>query len=173
MSSLVKQILVKWRVSDGRLFELIYEGEDEDLFNDHKILDPYPRPLAMVEVFLRLDDATKIVLPVDEIPHILPDRTGVLVIFDRNRPSAEGLLYCPPPNNAAIFNADGSIRFQLQNPFGAVGSFRAALHNRLANGVVELGVRVCPSDYPACETVYTVDGSTPDLIKQLPRWVRD
>lgn len=115
----------------------------------------------------------RVLLPTNEIAHILPDRSGVLVLFKADDAPRGELTHYAPPGNAAIFNADGSIRFQLQNPFGAVGSFRAALHNRLANGVVELGVRVCPSDYPACETVYTVDGSTPDLIKQLPRWVRD
>ncbi|MCU4121198.1 hypothetical protein N8A90_19140, partial [Variovorax sp. N23] len=104
---------------------------------------------------------------------ILPDRSGVLVLFKADDAPQGELMHYAPPNNAAIFNADGSLRFQLPNPFGASGSFRAVLRNRRPDGAIELGVRVCPMSYPVCETVYVLDGSTPDISKQMPRWVRD
>lgn len=174
MSSLVSKVIGLWRGADGQVAEVVYEQGGELTGPSSRVsVHALKPPRVHFQTAIEHDDESRVLLPVDEIANILPDRTGVFVIFDRNRPSPEGLLYCPPPNNAAIFNADGSLRFQLQNPYGAVGSFRAALHNRPADGVVELGVRVCPSHYPACETVYLVDGSTPDLSKQLPRWVRD
>ena len=76
-------------------------------------------------------------------------------------------------NNAAILNADGSLCFQLLNPHGADGSFRTVVQNTRPDGVVELGVRACPMSYPVCESVYVLDGSTPDISNQVPRWVRD
>jgi hypothetical protein len=174
MSSLVNMVIGLWRGADGKVAEVVYEQRGELTGpSSRESVHALKPPRAHFQTAIEHDDNSRVLLPVDEIAHILPDKTGVLVIFDRNRQPPEGLTYCPPPNNAAIFNADGSLRFQLQNPFGVWGSFRAALHNRRADGVIELGVRVCPSDYPACETVYVVDGSTPDLSKQLPRWVRD
>ncbi len=51
---------------------------------------------------------------------------GCLYFFDSNGlevPAAS--MHFPPPDNAAIFNADGSLRFQLKNPWGKEGIFRA------------------------------------------------
>jgi hypothetical protein len=122
---------------------------------------------------LELSDDTRTILSTTEIAHILPDRTGVLVLFDSNKPAPARSVHFVAPNNAAIFNADGSLRFQLKNPWGEEGTFRAVVQNHRSDGSVELGVRACPRSYPVCETVYMVDGTTDDLSKQLPRWVRD
>ena len=112
-------------------------------------------------------------LVLDDLPHLLPNRTGVLIVFASSTPLPHASVHFLPPHNAAVINADGSLRFQLKNPCGDEGSFRTVVSHRFPDGSFEVGVRACPRSYPACETVYIVDGTTDDLSKQTPRWVRD
>lgn len=173
MTSKVNQILIAWEVNDGRRFEIIYEGEGENILQDRKVLDPFPRPLIKAQTTLKLDDGSRVVLKIDSLPYLLPDRSGVFAVFSAEMPAQGGTIYYPPPNNAAILNADGSLRFWIKNPAGDQGIFRAAVSLLLPDGSKGLGVRACPKNWPACEDVYVVDGSTDDLSKQVPRWVRD
>ena len=173
MSALVSKVVGLWRGADGKTAEVAYEGSDKSGPENWATVYALIAPRINYQTAIELDEGVRILLPTNEIGHVLPDRSGVLVLFKADRAPQGNLMHHLPPNNAAIFNADGSLRFQLQNPFGASGSFRAALRNRRSDGVVELGVRVCPMSYPVCETVYVLDGSTPDISKQLPRWVRD
>lgn len=173
MRVLVSKVLGLWRGADGKTAEVGYEGSDRDHPRRWADVDALLEPRMQFQTAIELDDGTRVLLPTNEIAHILPDRSGVLVLFKADDAPQGELMHYAPPNNAAIFNADGSLRFQLQNPWGKYGSFRAVLHNRRPDGVIELGVRACPMSYPVCETVYVLDGSTPDISKQMPRWVRD
>lgn len=172
MSSLVVQVFGVWRGADGRTAEVIYEGSrlsgPERWAEVRRLL----APKIEINTEMELDTGERIVLPTTEIAHLLPDRTGVLVLFRSNQEASNGSCFLEP-DNAAIFNSDGSLRFQLKNPNGEESSFRAVVAMTLPDGSRGLGVRACPLSYPACESVYVVDGSTDDLSKQIPKWVRD
>jgi hypothetical protein len=173
MTAKINQVLITWEVSDGRHFELVYEGENENIFQDRKILDPFPRPLIKVRTTLKLDYGSRVILEVNDFPYLLPDRSGVFTVFSAEIPARGNFAYFPPPHNAAIFNADGSLRFQLKNPVGEDGIFRAVVSLSLPDGSRGLGVRACPKAWPTCEDVYIIDGDTDDLSKKIPRWMRD
>jgi hypothetical protein len=126
-------------------------------------------PTLHLPTELELMDGTRALLPVAKIAHILPDRSGVLVVFDLTDVRPEALIDFAPPDNAAIFNADASLRFRLKNPAGPDGIFGPVV-SLSTPGERKLGVRACPKNYPVCESVYVVDGTTDDLSKQLPLW---
>ncbi|MGO4391882.1 hypothetical protein AB4Z46_11060 [Variovorax sp. M-6] len=172
MSALVSKVIGRWLGANGCLAEVVYEGSNVSGPERWAAVDSLPAPVVRLETQVELSDGSRRGLGVGGIAHLLPDHTGVLVVFVSAKPPA-GLIFFDAPNNAAIFNADGSLRFQLKNPWGEHGSFRAVVSNPLPNGSFELGVRACPRSYPVCEDVYIVDGSTDDLSKQIPRWVRD
>lgn len=177
MNGLVNRVIGLWQGEDGQLAEVVYEGDDSQSGSERwRAVDGLKAPCIRLRTRLELSDGQRVILPIDEIAHILPDRTGVLALFDEGRVSldaSDDLLNCSPPDNAAVFNADGSLRFRLKNPAGKDGRFRAVVSLSLADGTRGLGVRACPKDWPVCEDVYIVDGSTDDLSKQIPRWVRD
>lgn len=175
MNERISKIIGQWQGADGALAEVVFSGEGRFGPESWAAVDELTKPLIKLDKILVLTDGSRIALPVSEIPELLPDHSGVLVVFNEKAKGAasRNFMQIPPPNNAAIFNADGSLRFQLQNPWGDAGSFRAVLSNHRPDGAVELGVRACPRDWPVCESVYIVDGSTPEIGKQLPRWVRD
>ncbi|CZF86962.1 hypothetical protein [Grimontia marina] len=126
---------------------------------------PYSKPLG---VFWILDDLR----PVNFNPSIfhrisidvLDDRSGVLVIHNVDDDRAD-YSFLPPPNNAAIFNADGSLRFVLENPLtgcpGELNFFRA-VDVKDENGEKALGICIAVARGQGLET-FLVDGSTPDL----------
>lgn len=176
MNALVNKVIGLWRGATGDLAEVVYEGGNEGGLEKWIAVQSLIAPCINYQTEIELQDGRRVSLPANEIAHILPDRTGVLVLFSKSLASfdsAEELIHCAPPDNAAVFNADGSLRFQLKNPAGKNGSFRAVVSLSLADGTRGLGVRACPKDWPACEDVYVVDGSTDDLSRQIPRWVRD
>jgi hypothetical protein len=176
-SSAVNIVIGLWQGDDGKLAEVIYDGDASHSGTERwRAVDALKSPCVRLRTSLGLNGGQRVILATDEIAHILPDRTGVLVLFDSRRGSpdvCQDRMHCSPPDNAAIFNADGSLRFQLKNPAGKHGIFRAVVSLTLVDGTRGLGVRACPADWPACEDVYVVDGRTDDLSKQTPRWVRD
>lgn len=173
MNLTVSKVIGCWYGSNGQTAEVIYESAQPFGPESWEAVDLLLEPRKHYRTDIELVGGCRVELPVNEIATILSDKSGVLVLFTPSRQSDAGLIHFDPPNNAAIFNADGSLRFQLKNPFGEHGSFRAVLRNHLLDGSYELGVRACPMEYPACETVCIVDGSTDDLSQQTPRWVRD
>ena len=73
-------------------------------------------PMKHLGCNLYLSDENITFLKVNDIPEILPDQSGVLVIFIAKSRTGEGFYYNPPPSNAAIYNADGSLRGYLTVP---------------------------------------------------------
>ncbi|MET3391087.1 hypothetical protein ABIC33_001726 [Variovorax sp. 1140] len=177
MNGLVSKVIGLWQGADGQLAEVVYEGDDsQGGIERWRAVDSLKAPCIRLRTRIELNDGRRVTLAIDEIAHILPDRTGVLVLFsNRRRPldASDDLVHFALPDNAAVFNADGSLRFRLKNPAGKDGDFRAVVSLSLADGTRGVGVRACPKDWPSCEDVYVVDGSTDDLSRQIPRWVRD
>lgn len=172
MINLINKTIGIWRGFDGKFAEVEMGGVVGYQPNwDH--VDALAQPREKICTALELDTGARINLPTNEIAHILSDRTGVLVLFSSKRILSEECIAYPAPDNAAIFNADGSLRFRLKNPHGEQGHFRAVTNNTAKDGSPALGVRACPKDWPVCESVYLVDGSTDDLSQQIPKWVRD
>ncbi len=173
MTGLIRRVIGLWRGADGAMAEVVYDGNGPFGPDSWLAVDALLAPKTHYQTVIELDIGERVLLSTNEIADILPDRTGVLVVFGLSKTPPLDMILFGPPHNAAIFNADGSLRFQLKNPWGEAGVFRAVVQNHRSDGSVELGVRACPKSYPVCETVYVVDGSTDNLGKQLPRWVRD
>ncbi|MGJ7542048.1 hypothetical protein [Variovorax sp. LT1R16] len=169
---LIDRVIGRWMGADTRIAEVVYEGGGESAERWVHV-DSLKKPVIRLSTALDLNDGTRTLLPVDEIAHLLPDRTGVFVVFLENKRSRVGFTSFCGSHNAAIFDANGTLRFQLKNPYGEHGSFRSVVRHCKGDGSVELAVRACPKDWPVCEEVYTIDGSTDDLSTQMPRWVRD
>jgi len=108
-----KTLLVK-QGAEGERAQVVIDGSNEDGELRWAAVKALTPPKKEVESALILDDATYVPFPFCELAWILPDRTGVLVIF---RPGSythsDGRDVFPCPNNAAIFNADGGLRCQL------------------------------------------------------------
>ncbi len=168
----ISRIIGRWRGSDGHVAEVVHEGSHASGSDRWAEVDNLRAPVTRLNTAVDLTTGERVILPAIEIAHLLPDATCVLVLFEPSRETAGDIRFAPP-HNAAIFNADGSLRFQLKNPAGEDGIFRAVVLLTLPDGSRGLGVRACPRSYPSCESVYLVDGSTDDLSKQVPRWVRD
>lgn len=125
MAHLIKQTLSVWQGADGQIAEIVHDGvsDDKNAIERWSEVDLLLEPRKEIKVDILLDDNTRLTLGVDAIPYIFPDRKAVLVIFGDKSPEDLTLDYFPPPHNAAVYNADGSLRFQLQNPLGEGYSF--------------------------------------------------
>ena len=78
--------------------------------------------------------------------------------------------YYPPPKNAAIYNADGSLRGVLKIPQPNDGCWIGGLHGGEAvdpkyKGMLRLVIAPHPDAYP--EWVYAVD---PDQLELIPTY---
>lgn len=119
--------------ADGKVSESFYDwqGRGTD-FEVRKAQGQHVSVSKVVEIrtYLVSDSGSEALFRGAGFPCILPDRTGVLVVFD-DKPSK---FDCPDapwffgfPHNAAIYNVDGSLRYQLENPHGE-GSYIGAVH---------------------------------------------
>lgn len=70
---------------------------------------------------------------------ILADKSGVLVVYPKEPSHIDREFYLPPPHNAAIFNADASLRHTLLNPNEQPGWYIHSAHREKMN---EIGVTV-------------------------------
>jgi hypothetical protein len=173
MIELISKVVGVWQGAGGQQAEIIYDGPGGLSKERWEAVDRLPSPRRSVQTFLVLDSGRWIALPCNELAHILPDRPGVLVVFGEQMGVIPNVADVSPPHNAVVFNADGSVRFVLQNPFGNGATFRRAERWTTSEGAWNLGVRACPKSYPTCEQVYVVTGAASDLCKQVPRWVPD
>jgi hypothetical protein len=111
----VLQTYVLWKGADGELYRYIFDsGELPDDGNSAGLWS-LKDPATPLSCQWLTDEAEYIGMPFSESASILPDRTGVLVIFkpgSYTHPDGGDVFPCP--NNAAIFNADGSLRCQVQ-----------------------------------------------------------
>ena len=169
-SKLISKVFGVWRGADGTLGEVVYDSYN-GAGKEWDAVDALVRPVKEIQIACELDDGKRIVFPFMDIAAILPDRTGVLVVFSGQDKSG---AYFPEPDNAAIFNADGTLRFRLENPWRVQqGVFRGVQHIYKADGRRELGVRVCPGPGLPCDNVIVVDGRTPDLRQERCIWMRE
>lgn len=141
----------------------------DEAFLDRRNLAP---PKGEVESFLILTDGTRVTLPFCCIAYRIPDKTGVVAIFEPGQClNAQGEDMFPRPHNAAIFNADGSLRFQLKanGLVHRIAAFHGgAMPDRYAN---HMGVLIAAHDEAQPEWVYAVDLTQPELIP-TGQWVR-
>lgn len=70
---------------------------------------------------------------------ILVDKSGVLVVYPKVPGHLDKDFYAPPPHNAAIFNANASLRHKLLSPRGGAGWYIHSIQWESAN---EIGVNV-------------------------------
>lgn len=152
----------------------VTDGQDDAV----SLIDATPLSLQLptktIAQKLLLDNKAEVLLPFLDFAWILPDRTGALVLFKEGEYThPDGSDVFPKPNNAAIYNADGSLRFQLQLPAGAIADRIGGVHS---GGMPEkfkdmMGVVIAthPESYP--EWVYAVDPTQPELI-DVHQWVR-
>lgn len=176
MSYLIDEVRTRWEFDSGLLFEQYVRWDGEcTSFDETKKNMVYAQKHVVVSFkrVLVLDDGAEVVIPINETPHILPDRTGVLVVFNKVSPtscSPEFPWFFNSPNNAAIYNADGSLRFQLQSAHGE-GSYIGAVHYAPApNHPDALGVLVGSVGHDP-EWLYLVDPNNPKLIP-TGKWIR-
>jgi hypothetical protein len=170
MNKLISKVIGVWRGADGTLGEVTYDSHD-GMGKGWEAVDVLIRPIREIQIVCVLEDGARVVFPFMDIAAILPDRTGVLVVFSGNYKSE---MQFAEPDNAAIFNADGTLRFRLENPWREHhGVFRGVQHIDKIGGGRELGVRVCPGPGLPCDDVIVVDGRTPDLRKERCIWMRE
>lgn len=185
MTAKVQQTVLLWHAADGERFQYIVDrGGLSDEGNSER-LRALKRPLAQVSSQLILEDGSVISLPFTDFAWIVPDRTGVLVIFQPGSytlPDGRDAFSCP--NNAAIFNADGSLRCQVHfagapersssyiigRPFT-----RTITHKTMSIGrpgepidppIVQFGVLVGTKEHPP-ESFYVLNTETGELTDGL------
>ena len=176
MNQLISEIRTRWECDDGALFEefVSWNGTSTS-FEDTKknVLYAQEHPVVRLERYLVLENGVEIRLQIGETPYILEDRTGVLVVFNE-RPSKfstpEFPWFFDYPNNAAIYNADGSLRFQLKSSYG-IGTYIGIVHcaDTPANSNA-LGVLVGTLGHDP-EWLCLVDPNSPNLIP-TGKWIR-
>lgn len=149
-----------------------------------------PVPRVAVGTEFHLENGQRARLPFAELAWRTPDRTGALVIFKSGAyVNADGSDIYPAPNNAAIYNADGSLRCQvlfagkpvmsadyiIERPFT-----RTIAHTTLPMGrrgdpinppIVQFGVLVGTKEHPP-ESFFVLNTETGELTDGLftVRW---
>ena len=114
MSSLIKQVGILYQGAKGKRAEWIVDGSPVDAMEASREVDALVPPLGKIESFLILTDGTRVTLPFCGIAYRIPDHTGVVAIFEPGQYlNTQGEDMFPRPHNAAIFNADGSLRCQV------------------------------------------------------------
>lgn len=131
-------------------------------------------PTKTIAQKLFFDNRAEVVLPFFDFAWILPDRTGVLVLFkESSYTNPDGSDIFPKPNNAAIYNADGSLRFQLKLPAGTAADRIGGVHSGSMPEKFKdmMGVVIATHQEGYPEWVYAIDPSQPELI-DVRQWVR-
>lgn len=114
MSQLIAQTGILWQGADGKRADWIVDGSPVNAIESSRDLKELLPPKGEVQSFLILVDGTRVVLPFNGLCYRIPDHTGVIALFEPGQYlKADGTDYFPYPNNAAIFNADGSLRCQI------------------------------------------------------------
>ncbi|VVM41358.1 hypothetical protein [Pseudomonas fluorescens] len=176
MNDLISEVRTRGEFEDGQTFDefVRWDGVSTS-FEEQKRNMIYAQEHKVIGVrkALLLDSGVEVDVPINDPLNILPDRTGVLVVFGQT-PSKFGGHKAPWffgfPNNAAIYNADGSLRFQLDTHAGQ-GSYIGAIHGRVISDNPEtLGVLVGTVGHDP-EWLYLVDPSSPKLIP-TGKWIR-
>ncbi|WP_152618078.1 hypothetical protein [Pseudomonas fluorescens] len=162
--------------ADGTVFEEFYDwqGCKTDFEVEMKHLK-YVKvsPVVDMVTFIVVEDGEEVPFLAAGIPYILPDRTGVLVVFEQKTNKfkcSKAPWFFGYPNNAAIYNADGSLRYQLRNSYGE-GSYVGAIHSgAMPDHPETLGVLIGTVGHEP-EWLYLVDPAGPALIP-TGKWIR-
>lgn len=185
MSSLLGQTASVWKGADGALAHVIHEGSAVDTTVRWKEVDELQDPVVKLGTVLIDQDGRWVRLPFGELAWLLPDKTGVLAIFrSGSYTHSDGNDVFPAPNNAAIYNADGSLRCQVH--FGGRPAWnsdyiierpftRTITHRTLPIGrpgepidppIVQFGVLVGTKDRPP-ESFFVLNTETGELTDGL------
>ena len=118
----IQKVIEKNILENGESYEFMnypqYDSETSlKIFNDYFLKDV---KLTILEKKIIYEDDSEYILPIAENIHVLSDRTRFLIIFSE-KPSklsqnSEYPMFFLRPNNATIYNADGSLRHQLIVP---------------------------------------------------------
>lgn len=120
MSTLIAQTGELLRGSDGKTAEVLFDGKKTDAVEAWADARNLIQPVKAIESFLILTNGTRVTLPFNGICYRIPDHKGVVAIFKPGQYlNAQGEDVYPCPHNAAIFNADGSLRCQVHFAGGA------------------------------------------------------
>lgn len=174
MNAKISKVVATWANDAGDSAEVIYSGDGAHAEDSWDGVEHILPPRREVQLNLLLDSGQQVVLPFTGIAKILPDKSGVVAIFDPGQyVNPDGTDHFPYPNNAAIYNADGSLRFQLIVP--RVGVHRiGGFHG---GGMPEkykdcIGVVIATHSNAPPEWVYAVDPNSPTLIstRAWTRW---
>jgi len=168
---LVKQTATVWQGADGATFDVIEDGSPLSAMTLRAGLDDLVSPMQKIMSYMLLDDGSKVRLPFIEITCIIPDRTGIIAIFNPGQYlKPDGTDFFSYPNNAAIFNADGRLRFQLECDYGhRIAAFHSGSMKPQYKGM--MGVLMATHADSPPEWVYAVDPTSPKLIR-TGQWVR-
>jgi hypothetical protein len=181
MSALVAQTGTTWQGADHNTADVLADGKKTDAIQAWADADKLMPPLKRLESFLILEDGTRVVLPFNGLCYRIPDHTGVIALFEPGQYlRADGTDYFPYPNNAAIFNADASLRCQVHFAGDPLGNkdfmierlfTRRITHKSLSYGrvgdpidppIVQFGVLVGTKEAPP-ENFYIVNTETGEL----------
>jgi len=174
MTRLIRTVVGVWQGSDGATADVVYDGDEFDAMERRQPLTGLKGPKKKIAMYLRLQDESIAWLPFVASVHLLSDRTGVVAIFEPGQyTKPDGTDHFPAPNNAAIFNADGTLRFQLMVPRDALADRIAAFHSgsmppQFAHN---MGVLIATHADAPPEWAYAVDPNNPELIPTR-QWVR-
>jgi len=164
MTALIAQTGTLWEGANEERATWITDGSSVNAIEASADLKRLQQPKREIESFLILEDGARVVLPFCGLSYRLPDRTGVVAIFEPGQYlKPDGTDYFLYPNNAAVFNADGSLRFQLeQDGWYRIDAFHSGSMPVKFDGKMGLLIAATPQDYP--ELAYAVDPSSPKLI---------
>ena len=170
---LVSKTAWVFRGANGAEATVFTDGDErggDDRWSEVRAL---PKPKVVLGTELWLEGNERIRLPFEAQASILPDRTGVLVLFEPGEyVSSDGSDVFSKPNNAAIYNSDGSLRFQLKFPegdhSGRIGGIHSGSMPEKFKGMMGI---VAGSAQGMPEWVYAVNPDNPELIP-TNQWVR-
>lgn len=170
------RVIGVWQGGNGALAEVVYCGEHGDIDQRWRAVDSLVDPVKKIAVYIEMSDGSRVRLPFLQMAEILPNGGGVVAVFAPGQYlSDEGFDKFSPPDNAAVFNLDGSLRFVVRNPFGAGTSFQGFTGGTfdIVTEVGEFRIAVIDDD-PSADFVYSFlyDGVSPDIKDEKPLRIR-
>lgn len=171
----IAKTALRKRGSNGVEAIVFIDGDERCADERWAEVDALESPILPLGSELWLTDGRQIKLPFSALPWMLPDRTGVVVLFESGEYThLDGSDVFSKPNNAAIYNADGSLRFQLRLPegeyrAGRIGGIHSGGMPSRFDGMMAVVVATHPDAPP--EWVYAIDPNSPELIP-TGQWVR-
>ena len=125
----INKVIHNTQYDDQFFFEYIEYPEFDFEASKAKLIHSQYAEVEKSEKKIIYEDGSEFILPISEIMEVLADRSGFMVIYGRvpSRFSKEKKYpwFFDRPNNAAIYNANGNLRCQIQNPWkdGYIFSF--------------------------------------------------